>query len=1090
MARILVKDLVPGTEYAVQVRAVNGNDVSPWSHTIRFTTTIDEIGPKAVTGLTPATTSGTYSLTWTKPTQNTDNTALRDFGHYRVTVSSGATSRDFIVQQERFDLDLFLNRAVFGSPQGTVTMTVYAVDVNGNSSPPATNTFTNSPPANVTGLTVTPGPDIIDLSWTDNTDDDLSHYKVWRGTTTTFSSATAIGTTRNAFFAYNTTDYSTEYHYFVKAVDVFGTESATAARFGPVKPKNVFQVDTVAPPDPTNLSPSAFRVENNEIVVDLTWSPVSAADLAGYQVRYSTYKDATPTVRQWLYVNVPSDATETTLRGLEPNTKYIFEVRAVDFLANPSGRAVSTTTVTTPDAQVNTALVVESPGIIRSNNYNSGVSGWQLSSSGLDVATGSIYASAIRLQNSPNIAHPNYSIFPGNAPVFATGGTASGSSATISTTIYKFGSQTVLLTSTTTAAAATTFYFGTSNADLNTPTEAGRNYIVSMWVYPTAAGTVNIGLRRAGTVGGALGNSGADAKRVLDDSTTLVANTWQQVYVTRDNMPTDNSLPYITLTNPMNAYIDGIMVEERITAELRPSAYKPPGVTTIDGSVIKTGTIQSTANATEGDTTQPAWSISTSGAAVFGNAQVRGALVVGASGATTANVTTWVRSWNYSSGSTGWAIRGDGYAEFRNVTVKGEIRADSGSIDGTLMVGGRLEVGNQGAGNVDSYVIVRKIGDTGTWGMLDGRNNNWFLNTSSGAFRVDTDGNLTATSATITGNVTATSGTFTGTVNASGGSITGNLEVTGSLYMLGTGGTITSGARLRVMSTGIYAYNSSGTNTFYVTRLGAVYARSADIGGTIYADAGSISGDFSLTGGIFSVSGGTIRAGSIGNSTGRVEISNSGLKMIYRSSTGTDATVVDMGLTSNTVTFGNVNMTGSLRLQTDDTIWFGSTNNEGLRYLASSAITTIGGQSTGTANFKVWQLEYGNAQFLSSSRSYKHSIKDAVPKNKAGAKADAAGLETIKALKIRKFKWRGPDGDARAYGDDQPYTTGLIADEVPPELYVEGIEPGTEAVNMTELTWGMVASLQTLSAQAEEQKAIIAELQKEIARLSPRPGKT
>ena len=50
-------------------------------------------------------------------------------------------------------------------------------------------------------------------------------------------------------------------------------------------------------------------------------------------------------------------------------------------------------------------------------------------------------------------------------------------------------------------------------------------------------------------------------------------------------------------------------------------------------------------------------------------------------------------------------------------------------------------------------------------------------------FRVDSNGDVTATSATITGAITATSGTFTGTINASGGTFTG--YVTGGTSRFG-----------------------------------------------------------------------------------------------------------------------------------------------------------------------------------------------------------------------------------------------------------------------------------------------------------------
>jgi hypothetical protein len=46
-----------------------------------------------------------------------------------------------------------------------------------------------------------------------------------------------------------------------------------------------------------------------------------------------------------------------------------------------------------------------------------------------------------------------------------------------------------------------------------------------------------------------------------------------------------------------------------------------------------------------------------------------------------------IQTSNYSPGVAGWKIDGDGSAEFNNVTVRGEIEAQSGAIEGTLTMG-------------------------------------------------------------------------------------------------------------------------------------------------------------------------------------------------------------------------------------------------------------------------------------------------------------------------------------------------------------------------------------------------------------------
>ena len=75
---------------------------------------------------------------------------------------------------------------------------------------------------------------------------------------------------------------------------------------------------------------------------------------------------------------------------------------------------------------------------------------------------------------------------------------------------------------------------------------------------------------------------------------------------------------------------------------------------------------------------------------------------------------------------------------------------------------------------------------------------------SSAPFTVDAQGNMKASSATITGDITAQSGNFTGNVNLVG--------TNGILGAYSSGATQTSGSRVMFRSTGIYAYDASSTS--------------------------------------------------------------------------------------------------------------------------------------------------------------------------------------------------------------------------------------------------------------------------------------
>lgn len=100
------------------------------------------------------------------------------------------------------------------------------------------------------------------------------------------------------------------------------------------------------------------------------------------------------------------------------------------------------------------------------------------------------------------------------------------------------------------------------------------------------------------------------------------------------------------------------------------------------------------------------------------------------------------------------------------------------------------------------------------------------LISAGGLFTVNNDGSFTATSATITGAITASSGSFTGNVS---------IGTAGSLYALGSGGTVSSGIRTVFNKDGVAAFNNSGGYAQMLTTPladGSVFATTAaNIGG-------------------------------------------------------------------------------------------------------------------------------------------------------------------------------------------------------------------------------------------------------------------
>jgi len=81
-------------------------------------------------------------------------------------------------------------------------------------------------PATPTGLAATGTLESITLDWDDNTEDDLSHYEVWRHTSNSSGSATKIANTFASRFVDTLPSGTTTYYYWLKAVDRTGNASA------------------------------------------------------------------------------------------------------------------------------------------------------------------------------------------------------------------------------------------------------------------------------------------------------------------------------------------------------------------------------------------------------------------------------------------------------------------------------------------------------------------------------------------------------------------------------------------------------------------------------------------------------------------------------------------------------------------------------------------------------------------------------------------------------------------------------------------------------------------------------------------------
>jgi len=152
-----------------------------------------------------------------------------------------------------------------------------------------------------------------------------------------------------------------------------------------------------------------------------------------------------------------------------------------------------------------------------------------------------------------------------------------------------------------------------------------------------------------------------------------------------------------------------------------------------------------------------------------------------------------IQSSNYSTGSTGWQIKGDGSAEFGAASIRGDLNAGSVTIgDGTYNYWNKSGAENDfRVGNASNYILWDNDANTLT-----------------------ISGTLSAADGTFSGTLSAVDGTFSGTLSGVGGSFSSNVTV-------GTNSTqkITIAATSSATTTKIYSgtgdYNNANTGFYF-----------------------------------------------------------------------------------------------------------------------------------------------------------------------------------------------------------------------------------------------------------------------------------
>ena len=325
------------------------------------------------------------------------------------------------------------------------------------------------------------------------------------------------------------------------------------------------------------------------------------------------------------------------------------------------------------DLLVKSKLTIDSAGSIESSDYvsSSGNSGYRIDTTSITIKNGSISAKAIQIQNSQNIVQPIYAGFEflpsvyvlrsvsgaanANAVLSVSGTTTTGVTSSITYGFAKYETSSLRLTC---SSGTREFFMGNSSTSYNLTTQLPSKYIVSAWVYNNSASTASIVMKLSG------------ASYTESQTTPVPSGVWTRISFLAS--PTTNTtILSFSISANSSWNIDAIQVEEQVGALSTPSAWKPPGLTNIDGAAIRTGSISSSQTLTVNGQIQPYWSINTNGAAQFGQAFVRGSLIVGpvTTGVDPDAGSSVIQSGNYLAGTRGWTIRSDGYAEFRDLAV-------------------------------------------------------------------------------------------------------------------------------------------------------------------------------------------------------------------------------------------------------------------------------------------------------------------------------------------------------------------------------------------------------------------------------------
>lgn len=280
----------------------------------------DLTAPSVPSGLAATKRNGQVSLSWTANSEG-------DLAGYNVYSDSTSWSDYYCV---KVNSSLVTANSYTDTPSNSYSTWLYkitAVDTSGNESSKSslcTPTTDTTAPAAPTGLTGTAGDSKVTLSWTANTESDLSGYNVYLiGSYSDTKQNTSVITITSSIIS-SLTD-GTSYTFKIKAIDTSDNASAYSSSV------TCTPTDGIAPSAPSGLA--ATPPYSSIYEIDLSWYVNTESDLAGYNIYRSsssggTYGRINSTI-------VSKTSTSYDNGGLADGT-YYYKITAVDASGNES----------------------------------------------------------------------------------------------------------------------------------------------------------------------------------------------------------------------------------------------------------------------------------------------------------------------------------------------------------------------------------------------------------------------------------------------------------------------------------------------------------------------------------------------------------------------------------------------------------------------------------------------------------------------------------------------------------------------------------------------------------------------------------